>query len=204
MAPHSLGIEVAQIAYGELVPGRYRSIIRRNTTIPTTKAERFYTVTPDQDTVKIRVFQGESPVCAENTALGELLFSDIPPAAEPDRQREVIVEFSYNLNGIVEVTARDRRGERREAMTVATAGGKRAASEPEAKSHFEPSLERDLARGLDDAARLELQLESERRTKDAARLRKARHTLESAREQGDEAKLRRALDALDELIYDLE
>ena len=203
VAPHSLGIEVAQIAYGELVPGRYRSIIRRNTTIPTTKAERFYTVTPDQDTVKIRVFQGESPVCAENTALGELLFSDIPPAAEPDRQREVIVEFSYNLNGIVEVTARDRRGERREAMTVATAGGKRAASEPEAKSHFEPSLERDLARGLDDAARLELQLESEGRTKDAAKLRKARHTLESAREQGDEAKLRRALDALDELIYDL-
>ena len=89
-------------------------------------------------------------------------------------------------------------------MTVATAGGKRAASEPEAKSHFEPSLERDLARGLDDAARLELQLESEGRTKDAAKLRKARHTVEGAREQGDETKLRRALDALDELIYDLE
>jgi len=196
VAPHSLGIEVAEIAFGELVPGRYRPIIRRNTTIPTTKAERFYTLTPEQDSVKISAFQGESPVSSENTALGEFLFSDIPPSEEPDRPREVIVEFSYNLNGMVEVSAHDRRGERREAMTVSTSGGQRLASEPETKRHFEPALEREIRQALDDAARLELQLDSDGRAQEAAQLRKARHALEEAHQQGDEKQVRRALDTL--------
>jgi molecular chaperone DnaK len=204
VAPHSLGIEIAEIAFGEVVPGRYRPIIRRNTTIPTTKAERFYTLTPDQDTVKISAFQGESPVSSENTALGEFMFTDIPPPEEPDRPREVIVEFSYNLNGIVEVTAGDRRGERREAMTVSTSGGQRVTSEPETKRHFEPSLERAIAQALKDAARLELQLDADGRTKEAARLRKARHALEETHEQSDEKQVRKALDTLEDRIYDLE
>jgi molecular chaperone DnaK len=204
VAPHSLGIEVAAIAFGEVIPGQYRPIIRRNTTIPTTKAERFYTLTPEQDTVEISAFQGESPICAENTALGKFMFSGIPPSAEPNKPREVIVEFSYDLNGIVEVTARDRRGERREAMTVSASGSRRAASEPETASHFEPALEREIARALNDAARVELRLEVERQTKGATQLREARHALEAAHAQGDEARAREALDALDELIYDLE
>jgi molecular chaperone DnaK len=204
VAPHSLGIEVAELGLDDLVPGRYRPIIRRNTTIPTTKAERFFTVSPDQDTAQVRVFQGESPLCAENTALGEFMFTGIPPPAEPNKPREVIVEFSYDLNGIVEVTARDRRGERREVLTVNTAAGKRAASEPETRVHFEPALEREIARALDEAARLELRLESEGQTTEGARLRQARHALEAAHEQGDEQQVQTALDTLDDLVYDLE
>jgi molecular chaperone DnaK len=204
VAPHSLGIEVAEIAFGGVVPGQYRPIIRRNTTIPTTKAERFYTLTPEQDAVEINAFQGESLVCAENTPLGKFMFTGIPPSEEPDTLREVIVEFSYDLNGVVEVTARDRRGERREAMTVSAAGGQRVASEPEMERHFEPALEREIARALNDGARVELRLDSDGQTEAATRLRQARHTLEAAHAQGDETRAREALDALDELIYDLE
>ena len=203
VAPHSLGIEVADVMLDDLVPGRFRPIIRRNATIPTTKAERFYTLTPQQDTVEIKVFQGESPLCAENTALGEFLLAGIPPSDDPNRLREVIVEFSYNLNGIVEVTARDRRGERREVITVNTAAAKRMASKPEQKKHFEPSLERDIARALEDAARLELQLEADGKNKDATRLRKARHALEEAHERGNEKPVRKALDALEDLLYEM-
>ncbi len=203
VAPHSLGIEVADVLLDDLVPGRFRPIIRRNTTIPTTKAERFYTVTPRQDTVEIKVFQGESPLCAENTALGEFLLAGIPPSDDPDRLREVIVEFSYNLNGIVEVAARDRRGERREVITVNTAAAKRVASKPEQKKHFEPPLERDIARALEDAARLELQLEADGKNKGATRLRKARHALEEAHERGTEKPVRKALDALEDLLYEM-
>src|SRR5262249_37173481 len=160
-----------------------RPIIRRNTTIPTTRAERFYTITPAQDTVAIRAFQGESPLCAENTPLGEFRLTNIPPSDEPHKPREVIVEFSYNLNVMVEVTAGDRRGERREVMTVSTTAAKRAASALERKSHFDPALEREVARALEDAARLEVRLDSGGRTKEAGRLRKARHALEQAHEQ---------------------
>ncbi len=204
VAPHSLGIEVAEFTLNDLVPGFFRPIIRRNTTIPTTKAERFYTITPSQDTVEIKVFQGESQLCAENSPLGKFLLTDIPPSDDPNKPREVIVEFSYNLNGIVEVTARDRRGERREVTTVSTIAGKRVASEPEQKKHFDPALEREVARALENAVRLELQLAADGNSKDASRLSRKRHALEKAHEQADEKRVRKALDELDNLIYDLE
>src|SRR5262249_43919167 len=154
--------------------------------IPTTKAESFFTVTPEQDTVEIKAFQGESPVAAENTPLGDFLLTGIPPSADPNKQREIIVEFSYNLDGIVEVAARDRRGERHERITVSTTAAARQASEPERKTHFAPALERDVARALEDAARLELDLATSRKTREVARLRKARHALEQAHAQADE------------------
>lgn len=204
VAPHSLGIAVAEITFGQLIPGAFRPIIRRNTTIPTTKAELFHTISPRQDTVEIEVYQGESPVAKENTHLASFKLTEIPPAPDPDDLREVIVEFSYNLNGIVEVTARDHSGERREMMTVSTTAGKRAASEPETKAHFDPKLERDVRRALDAAAKLELQLDADGRTKDAKRLRDARHALEKAHEGQNEKRVKDRLSELDDALYDLE
>ncbi len=204
VTPHSLGIAVAQFIFGNIVPGGFSPLIRRNTTIPTTKAERFHTLSPHQDTVEVEVYQGESPVAAENNLLGKFMLTGIPPAPNPNDQREVIVEFSYNLNGIVEVTARDRRGERREIMTVSTTTGKRAASEPEVKKHFDPALERDVARALESAARLELQLEADGRVKDVPRLRQARHALEAAHRGVEEKRVMEKLNELEDALYDLE
>jgi molecular chaperone DnaK len=204
VTPHSLGIAVAEVVFGNLVPGGFRPIIRRNTTIPTTKSERFHTVTPDQDTVEIEVCQGESPVAAENTQLGKFKLTGISPAEDANDLREVIVQFSYNLNGIVEVTANDRRGERREMLSVSTTAGKRAASEPEVKKHFDPAIERDYARALESAARLELQLEVEGRKVDVEKLRKARHLLEEAHQGINEKRVIDKINELEDLLYDLE
>ncbi|MDQ3684835.1 MAG: Hsp70 family protein [Acidobacteriota bacterium] len=204
VAPHSLGIEVAEFMFYDVVPGHFRPIIRRNTTIPTTKAERFYTISPGQDTVEIKVFQGESPLCTENTALGQFKLTEIPPSDDPEKNREVIVEFSYDLNGIVEVAARDRHGERREVITVNTTAAQRAASEPEQQKHFAPALERDIARALEEAAKIELQQEADGNNTEAARLREARHALEAAHAEGHEKRARKALDALEELLYEME
>jgi molecular chaperone DnaK len=204
VTPHSLGITVAEVVFGNLVPGGFRPIIRRNTTIPTTKSERFHTITPEQDTVEIEVCQGESPVAAENTQLGKFKLTGIPPAENPNDLREVIVQFSYNLNGIVEVTANDRRGERREMLSLSTTAGKRAASEPEVKKHFDPAIERDYARALESAARLELQLEVEGRKDDVEKLRKARHALEEAHQGISEKRVIDKINELEDVLYDLE
>jgi molecular chaperone DnaK len=204
VAPHSLGIEVAEVVFDRIVPGGYRPIIRRNTTIPTTKSERFHTLHPKQDTVEVVVYQGESAVAADNTKLGNFKLTEIPPAPDPHDVREVIVEFSYNINGIVEVSARDRKGERREMLTVSTTAGKRDASQPEARKHFDPKLERDVKRSLDAAARMELELEAAARKADAEKLHKARRALEEAHEGENEKRVMDKLNALDDLLYDLE
>ncbi len=204
VAPHSLGVSTVQIMFNQLIPGIFRPIIRRNTTIPATRAERFFTLTPSQDSVEVEAYQGESQIAAENTLLGKFRFTDIPPAPNPDENREVIIEFSYNLNGIVEVTARNHSGERREMMTVNTTTAKRAASEPEVKKRFDPKVERDVKRSLETSARIEFRLDADGRKKDAERLRKARRALEEAHQGDSEKRLMDKLNELDDVIYELE
>ena len=76
-------------------------IIPRNTQIPVTRAEQFWTVVPNQERCNLRVFQGESRKPAENTLLGEVdLILAKAPAGSP-----VIVEYTYTLDGIVRMRA---------------------------------------------------------------------------------------------------
>lgn len=204
VSPHSLGIAVAEMVFDQIVPGGFRPIIRRNTTIPTTKAERFHTLSPFQDTVEVEVYQGESAVAADNTHLGSFKLMGIPPASNPEMPREVIIEFSYDLNGIVEVTAHDHSGARRERMTVNTTAEKRLASLPETMRQLDPIIERDVKRSIGSAVTLELQLDADGQDRDAKRLRAARHDLEQARETGDEKLVMEKLNLLDDVLYDLE
>ncbi|RLC60869.1 MAG: heat-shock protein Hsp70, partial [Chloroflexi bacterium] len=107
VTPYSLGIEVAQVLMGRVVFDRYSVLIRRNTTIPVTKEEVYYTLHPDQDTVRIKVYQGESPIASENTLLGEFKITDLEPE-QPGELAQVTVRFDFDVNGILKVTARDR------------------------------------------------------------------------------------------------
>ncbi|HLF88455.1 MAG TPA: Hsp70 family protein, partial [Anaerolineales bacterium] len=117
VTPHSLGIAVADILLGQIIPGHFKPLIRRNTTIPVTKEEEFYTLTPEQDTIRIEVFQGEHPVVSHNTPLGEFLISGLEPD-KPGEVSKVTVQFDFDVNGILKVTARDRKTGKQEALTV--------------------------------------------------------------------------------------
>ncbi len=107
VTPYSLGIEVAEIHMGKIVGDRYNVLIRRNTTIPVTKEEVYSTLYPDQDTVEIRVYQGESAIASQNTLLGKFKITDLEPE-NPGENAQVTVRFDFGVDGILRVTARDR------------------------------------------------------------------------------------------------
>jgi molecular chaperone DnaK len=107
VTPHSLGIEVAEWQFDELVPDRYSVIIQRNTTIPTSRSEVYSAVHPSQTAIQIKVYQGEHPVASQNTLLGEFLFDELSPevAGQPPR---ITVQFDFDVNGLLHVSAVDR------------------------------------------------------------------------------------------------
>jgi molecular chaperone DnaK len=107
LTPHSLGIEVAEWQFGEFVPGRYSVIIPRNTTIPTSRSEVYTAITPQQEAIEIKIYQGESSLAARNTLLGEFLFDHLRPEA-PGLAPRITVQFDFDLDGIVQVSAVDR------------------------------------------------------------------------------------------------
>lgn len=108
VCPYSLGIRTISSTLGVIVDNRFSVVIPRNTSVPVSKTERYQTVHPNQDSALVEVYQGEGYTVDRNTFLGEFEFKGISP--DPNGGlREVLVAFDYDLDGIVHVTARDKR-----------------------------------------------------------------------------------------------
>lgn len=128
VTPHSLGIAIADVFMDQVIPDQFKSLIRRNTTIPTSREEKFYTIYPGQDKIRIQVYQGEHPIASRNTPLGNFLITDLKPA-RPDENAEITVQFDLDVNGILKVTARDRQNNRQESITVESSHARMSETE---------------------------------------------------------------------------
>lgn len=115
VSPFTLGVSVLGEQEGAWVRGVFDPLIRRNQTIPRTATKKYSTAHDGQRMVLIEVFQGEEPAVEDNLRVGEVMLPlDTPgPAGQP-----IEVEFSYNLNGDLEVAARDLQSGREMRSTL--------------------------------------------------------------------------------------
>lgn len=102
VCPYTLGIEVVTEAGGRMIGGVFSPILERNTTIPVSSSEQYYTTSDDQKHVNIRVYQGESRQVRNNIYLG-MLEVDVPE--DKAGHQAIDVRFSYDINGLLEVEA---------------------------------------------------------------------------------------------------
>lgn len=95
----TLGTEVAvkERISGQYESGHFCPIIERNTVIPASRTERFYTIYDDQTKISIPVLQGESRFAANNLLLGsvELEVPKIKPGKRPSISpiRMILIPF---------------------------------------------------------------------------------------------------------------
>ncbi|XP_063603323.1 heat shock 70 kDa protein-like [Penaeus indicus] len=95
VAPLSLGIET----HG----GEMTTVIERNTSIPASRSSIFTTFQDDQESVEIKVFEGERPCTKDNNLLGTFSLNGIPKA--PRHTPQIEVSFDIDVNGILDVRA---------------------------------------------------------------------------------------------------
>ncbi|NJN82603.1 MAG: Hsp70 family protein [Caldilineaceae bacterium] len=108
VTPLSLGIEIASLGMtGRIQADRFAPLIRRNATVPIHKSEIFTTMMPGQDTIHIKVYQGESPIASQNVFLGDFMVEELEPN-RPDGLCNVTVNFDIDVNGILDVTVTER------------------------------------------------------------------------------------------------
>jgi molecular chaperone DnaK len=132
VTPFSLGIEVVTFLGDRIIPDQYSVLIRRNTAIPTTREQVFSTVYPGQDTVHIKVYQGEHPIASQNRLLGDFRITELEPEA-PGELAAVTVLFEIDVNGILRVQATDRKTGKHKAITV-TASRERLSTDEIARA----------------------------------------------------------------------
>ncbi|HEX4335999.1 MAG TPA: Hsp70 family protein [Polyangiaceae bacterium] len=89
----------------ETVSGFRDVVIARNTPVPCEQSRTFVTAQDKQETVLVRVGQGESERFDETTLLGELELLGLPPA--PRGAVRVVVTFALDTNGMLDVRAAD-------------------------------------------------------------------------------------------------
>ena len=119
-------------------------LIDKNTTIPTKKSQIFSTAADNQTSVTIHVLQGERPMAADNTSLGQFNLVGIIPA--PRGIPQIEVAFDIDASGILNVSAKDIGTGKEQRMTI-TASTKLSDSEvekmvKEAKEHEEEDKKR--------------------------------------------------------------
>ncbi|ATW05978.1 Heat shock protein 70 [Candidatus Hodgkinia cicadicola] len=113
VAPLSLGIET--------LGGVFTRLINKNTAIPTKKSQVFSTAEDSQSAVTIKVYQGERELARNNKLLGQLDLVGIPPC--PRGVPQIEVEFDVDVNGMVQVSARDKGTGREQQLRLKASGG---------------------------------------------------------------------------------
>ena len=108
VAPLSLGIET--------LGGVCTRIIERNTAIPVSKSQVFSTAADNQPSVEIKVLQGERSMAADNVLLGTFTLDGIAPA--PRGIPQIEVTFNIDVNGILNVSAKDKGTGKEQKITI--------------------------------------------------------------------------------------
>ena len=130
VCPFSLGTEVSAYNGRFREDGHYAPIIERNTVIPVSRTERFYTVHDQQTEVHVSILQGESRMARDNLLLGELT---IPVPPNKAGAESVDVTYTYDVNSLLEVEVLvNSTGEKRRQV-IQNGAGRMSEAEAEAR-----------------------------------------------------------------------
>jgi molecular chaperone DnaK len=113
VTPLSLGIETQG--------GVFTKLIERNSAIPTSHSQLFTTAVDNQSAVDIHVLQGERDFAIDNKTLGKFQLVGIPPA--PRGIPRIEVSFDIDVNGIVNVSAKDVATGIEQKVTITASAG---------------------------------------------------------------------------------
>ena len=128
VTPMSLSIET--------MGGIASRLIERNTTIPTRHSQIFTTAGNFQTSVDIKVFQGERKFTRDNKLLGNFRLNGIKRAMAGVPQ--IGVTFDIDVNGIVNVSAKDLGTGREQSITITSSSN--MTEEEIAKARWEAEI----------------------------------------------------------------
>jgi len=113
VTPLSLGIET--------LGGVFTKLIEKNTTVPTKASQTFSTAEDNQSAVTVHVLQGEREQARFNKSLAKFDLTGIDAA--PRGMPQVEVTFDIDANGILHVSAKDKKTGKEQRVEIKAGSG---------------------------------------------------------------------------------
>ena len=150
ITPYTFGTSAVGELYGMPYAHQYVPLIRRNTKLPATRTEVFFTVHDDQEAVEIKVYQGEDPDALKNVEIGTFRIVGLN-RQEGARDEGLLFTYSLDLDGLLHVHARERATGREIRGVVENALGRSTEEALDAARERVSALWGDEGAGGDDA-----------------------------------------------------
>jgi molecular chaperone DnaK (HSP70) len=105
VSPYSFGPSYFGLLNGMPSEHCYRPIISRNTPLPVSRTESYFTMVDEQQAWQVSIYQGDDPNALNNLLVGRFLaegFSRVPAG------NEILCRMDLDLDGILRVTATEK------------------------------------------------------------------------------------------------
>jgi molecular chaperone DnaK (HSP70) len=129
VTPYTFGTSAVGRLGDELYQDCFVPIIPKNTPIPVRRSEVFYTMHDEQTEVEVRIYQGEHEDALQNIKIGEFRVEGLSkaPSGNP-----VILDLSLDRDGILQVSAREKKTGLERRITIDNAMSRFDAAELDA------------------------------------------------------------------------
>jgi molecular chaperone DnaK (HSP70) len=106
ISPYSFGPSHLGFRHGIPYEHCYHPIIARNTPLPVSRTDSYFTVVDNQEAWRVSIYQGDDPDALNNILVGQFLIDGLSrvPAGN-----EVLCRMDLDLDGILRVTATEKR-----------------------------------------------------------------------------------------------
>ena len=117
ITPYTFGTSAVGMLNGEISEDLFVPLIRRGTALPTKKGDVFATMIDGQKAVDVRIYQGEASQAEDNILIGNFLVENL---SDRPAGNEIILTLNLDLNGLLEVTAVEKRTGLSKTVTMET------------------------------------------------------------------------------------
>lgn len=106
ITPYTYGSSAVGELNGALYPYKYVPIIHKNTSLPVSKTEVFYTMVDNQEQVEVQVYQGEDSDALNNIQIGQFMVKGLSrsPSGNP-----ILLKLELDLSGVLHVSAIEKK-----------------------------------------------------------------------------------------------
>ncbi|MBF0450898.1 MAG: Hsp70 family protein [Candidatus Magnetomorum sp.] len=110
ITPYTFGTSALGTLNGQPIHTLFVPLIRKNTKLPASRSEVFYTMVDGQENAEIKVYQGEHPNALDNVLINKYMFrlSNNTPGGSP-----IVLNYDLDINGILKMEAMEKQSGRK-------------------------------------------------------------------------------------------